>query len=46
MKPRIVVLGSGIAGLVAGHELAQRGLPVTVLEAAPMPGGRTSTWRE
>lgn len=44
--PRLVILGSGIAGLVAGHELARRGLAVTVLEAAPMAGGRTSTWRD
>ena len=40
----MVVLGSGLAGLVAGFELAERGLHVTVLEAAAMAGGRTSSW--
>lgn len=44
--PRVVILGAGLAGLVAGHELARRGFAVTLLEAAPMPGGRTSTWRD
>lgn len=46
MKPRVVVLGSGIAGLVAAHELARRGHAVTLVEAASIPGGRTSTWRD
>lgn len=41
---KVVVLGAGISGLVASFELALRGMDVTVFEAAPMPGGRTSTW--
>jgi 15-cis-phytoene desaturase len=44
--PHVVILGSGIAGLIAGHELAERGLAVTVIEAASIPGGRTSSWRD
>src|SRR5688500_687846 len=44
--PHVVILGSGVAGLVAGHELAERGLAVTVIEAASIPGGRTSSWRD
>lgn len=44
MKKKVVVLGAGIAGLVSAFELAVRGMDVTVVEAAPMPGGRTSTW--
>lgn len=43
---RPVVLGAGIAGLVAAWELALRGLRPLVLEAAPIAGGRTSTWRD
>jgi 15-cis-phytoene desaturase len=46
VSPRIVVLGAGIAGLVAAWELALRGLRPLVLEAAPIAGGRTSTWRD
>jgi uncharacterized protein with NAD-binding domain and iron-sulfur cluster len=44
MTKKVVVLGAGIAGLVTAYELADRGMDVTVLEAAPFPGGRTSTW--
>jgi 15-cis-phytoene desaturase len=44
--PHVVILGSGVAGLVAGHELAERGLAVTVIEAASIRGGRTSSWRD
>jgi uncharacterized protein with NAD-binding domain and iron-sulfur cluster len=46
MSPRVVVLGAGIAGLIAAWELALRGLRPLVLEAAPIAGGRTSTWRD
>lgn len=46
MSPRVVVLGSGIAGLVAAWELALRGQRPLVLEAASIAGGRTSTWRD
>jgi succinate dehydrogenase/fumarate reductase flavoprotein subunit len=34
-----VVVGAGMAGLVAGLELAESGADVTVLEKAPTPGG-------
>src|SRR5690606_19419566 len=46
VSPRVVVLGSGIAGLVAAWELALRGQRPLVLEAASIAGGRTSTWRD
>ncbi|MEJ2478913.1 MAG: FAD-dependent oxidoreductase, partial [Acidihalobacter sp.] len=39
MRP-VVVVGAGWAGLAAAVELSAQGLPVTLLEAAPVPGGR------
>ena len=38
-RPTVVVLGAGIAGLTAAHELAERGFDVTVYE--PRPDERT-----
>lgn len=35
----IAVIGAGITGSALGHQLARRGVPHTVLEAAPRPGG-------
>jgi monoamine oxidase len=37
---RVLVLGSGIAGMTAAYELGKLGYEVTVLEAATRPGGR------
>lgn len=45
-KPRALVLGAGVAGLTAALELARRGLAVEVIEAAPFPGGRTSSFTD
>jgi NADPH-dependent glutamate synthase beta subunit-like oxidoreductase/ferredoxin len=36
---RIAVVGSGPTGLAAAHDLALLGYPVTIFEAAPVPGG-------
>ena len=36
---RVVVVGAGIAGLVAALECAKVGMPVTILEAAGHAGG-------
>ncbi len=37
---RVVVVGAGIGGLVSALLLACRGLPVTLVDAAPAPGGK------
>jgi monoamine oxidase len=42
---RVVVLGAGVTGLVAAHELRKHGFQVTVLEARGRPGGRVFTVR-
>ncbi len=36
----VLVVGAGVAGLSAAFDLAARGLPVLVLEAADRPGGK------
>ena len=43
---KIVIIGAGMAGLVAGYELTQLGHDVTILEARTRPGGRVQTLRE
>jgi monoamine oxidase len=43
---KVVVLGAGLAGLVAAYELTQAGHDVTILEARARPGGRVHTLRE
>ncbi|MCY1074535.1 hydroxysqualene dehydroxylase [Archangium lansingense] len=39
-RPRVAVLGGGIAGLTAAHELIERGFDVDVLEARHLFGGK------
>jgi monoamine oxidase len=46
-KPqKVIVVGAGIAGLVAAFELMQSGHDVTVFEARMRPGGRIHTLRD
>ena len=46
-KPqKIMIVGAGIAGLVAAFELMRSGHEVTVLEARMRPGGRIYTLRD
>lgn len=39
-RDRVVIVGSGVAGLVSAFALAARGLDVTVLERSTSPGGK------
>ena len=39
-KPKIAVVGSGPSGLTCAQDLAKKGYPVTIFEAASRPGGQ------
>jgi monoamine oxidase len=43
---KVVILGAGIAGLVAAYELRKAGFECTILEARKRPGGRSWTIRD
>lgn len=43
---RVIVVGGGVSGLAAAVFLVGHGAEVTVLEAAPAPGGNTRSTRE
>jgi uncharacterized protein with NAD-binding domain and iron-sulfur cluster len=45
MKPRVVVLGGGVAGMSAAHELIERGFETVVLERQEIPGGKARSIR-
>lgn len=45
-KEKVVVIGAGLAGLCAAHELDRWGAEVTVLEASDRIGGRVLTFRD
>lgn len=45
-RKRVIVLGAGLAGLVAAYELKQQGHDVVVLEAQNRVGGRVLTCRD
>jgi squalene-associated FAD-dependent desaturase len=40
MAERVAIVGAGYAGMAAAVTLAERGVPVTVFESGPVPGGR------
>jgi protoporphyrinogen oxidase len=44
-RNRVVVIGGGLAGLAASHDLVRAGCHVTILEAAPDFGGLASSFR-
>ena len=46
MSQKIIIVGAGAAGLIAGSRLAANGFQVTILEARERVGGRIHTLRE
>jgi monoamine oxidase len=45
-EQRVVIVGAGVAGLVAARELSNAGMDVQLLEASERMGGRVHTLRE
>src|SRR5688572_2420067 len=39
----VIIIGGGISGLTAAHELNRRGMPFRLLEATSRPGGLIQT---
>ena len=44
-RPPVAIVGGGLAGLVAAHELRRRGIPVTVFEAGKQVAGLAASFR-
>ena len=44
MTPKIIILGGGIGGLSAAHELIERNFDVEVYELLPIPGGKARSF--
>jgi uncharacterized protein with NAD-binding domain and iron-sulfur cluster len=44
VNPKVIILGGGIAGLSAAHELIERHFDVEVYEAQPIPGGKARSF--
>lgn len=44
MQTRVVIVGGGLAGLAAATALADRDVPVTLLESRPRLGGRAASF--
>jgi monoamine oxidase len=42
-KPKVTIIGAGLAGLTAGYRLQKLGIPVEIYEARSRPGGRVLT---
>src|SRR5450755_3890745 len=40
MSARVIVLGSGVGGMTAAHELIERGFEVVILERRDIAGGK------
>jgi len=42
IRPAALVIGGGVAGMLAARDIARRGMDVTLLEKSPFLGGRTA----
>ncbi len=46
VQPPVVIVGAGLAGLVAANELRRRGIPVVVFEAGRQVAGLATSFRD
>jgi uncharacterized protein with NAD-binding domain and iron-sulfur cluster len=44
VNPKVIILGGGIGGLSAAHELIERNFDVEVYELLPIPGGKARSF--
>jgi uncharacterized protein with NAD-binding domain and iron-sulfur cluster len=44
VNPKVIILGGGIAGLSAAHELIERQFDVDIYELLPIPGGKARSF--
>ena len=44
MNPKVIILGGGIAGLSAAHELIERRFDVEIYEVLPIAGGKARSF--
>src|SRR5262249_54256622 len=44
MTKKVVILGGGVAGMSAAHELMERGFEVEVYELRDIPGGKARSY--
>ena len=44
MNNKVIIIGSGVAGLATSIRLARKGYDVQVFEANPYPGGKLSAF--
>lgn len=44
MNDRVIIIGAGVTGLSAARELADMGIPVTLLEKESQTGGHVRNW--
>jgi len=44
VNPKVIILGGGIAGLSAAHELIERNFDVEIYELLPIPGGKARSF--
>ena len=45
-KPRVVIIGGGLAGMTVAKELLKRQIPVVILEAVGYLGGKATADRK
>ena len=45
MAKKVIIIGGGVAGMTAAHELSSRGFDVVVYELRNIPGGKARSFK-